>query len=293
MQLHQLELVLAIAETGSIRSAAVKLNRTQPTLTKALRQLEEELATTIFERSTRGMKVSKMGELVVKRARTIINETSRLRDEIDQELGNLTGRVGVCVSPFSAVSVLPHALVSFYKKWPDVEVQVSEEMYPIALNRLREGRVDMAIGPLQTGSHYSEFDIDPLFTTDLIAVVRQGSTYSQARSLQELSSAHWIVLTNKSYLEWFEANGLAPPKRVTWLRSLAAIAEIMKLSDYCCLYPRVLFNALPPGHGSVQLALREEPLKANVCLFTRSDSPLTPAANALARSVKARIKELS
>ena len=74
MRIQQLRLLLAIAETGSLRASARVLNLTQPALTKALRLLEDELGAPLVVRSPHGARLAPAGELLAVRAAAALRE---------------------------------------------------------------------------------------------------------------------------------------------------------------------------------------------------------------------------
>jgi LysR family transcriptional regulator, regulator of abg operon len=74
MRLQHLQLIVALAEMGSLRAAASRLNVTQPALTKALRQLEDEFAAPLVHRTPKGVRLTPAGELLAARAASVARE---------------------------------------------------------------------------------------------------------------------------------------------------------------------------------------------------------------------------
>jgi DNA-binding transcriptional LysR family regulator len=290
MNLQQLELVLAIADTGSIHSACRSLNKTQPTLTKALSQLEKELGTPLFVRSSRGMRPTEAGAKVIKRAYAICTETNRLKDEVHQILGGTQGSASVCVSPFIAYAVMPQVLVDYKKTWPHIEVTVVEEVHPNSLARLREGRVDMVVGP-SPEIPSREFTEEPFYSTDLMVITSASSQYRDAKSLIELLDIPWASLSSKQgvgrlWTETFTDHGLPTPSRVTWLDSFVTFLEFTKQSGCCGLFPQMSLDRFPFASELVSVVVKEPPKIMTVSLFTRSEDPLPPASEALANLIR-------
>ncbi|MGB1090542.1 MAG: LysR family transcriptional regulator [Oceanobacter sp.] len=290
MTLQQLELVLAIADSGSVHGACSILHKTQPTLTKSLKQLEEEMGVPIFIRSSRGMTPTALGLQVLSRARIICAESIRLKEDIAQTLGEMSGRVSVVVSPLVAYALMPAILTEYRKKWPEIELNISEAVYPEAFNRLRDGRVEMSVGPRPDQSS-REFNEEALFPTRLVAVAKQGSRYLNGCSNEELSDAAWVVMSSQRgpgnhYNDIFRLNGVAPPRKVTWLDSFTAFVDFVQRSDSCCMFPEQLLKILPESLGLRAIEAFQDSPSVDICLFTRPDHPLTPAAEALARLVR-------
>ena len=87
MTITQLKYTLSVAEHGNFTTASEKCFVTQPTLSMQVQKLEEELGVTIFNRSTKPLKVTEVGEKVLNQARKIIEESSRMDDIISEEKG--------------------------------------------------------------------------------------------------------------------------------------------------------------------------------------------------------------
>src|SRR5882757_1263006 len=147
MHIQHILSLIALSEAGSIRSAAASLGRSQPGLTKNLRQIEDELGAKLFQRTSRGVIPTKIGQLVLARTRTIATDIRRLQEEVEQTKGGQHGSVSVCVSPLAATQIIPAALLSFRRRFPEVDVQISSGLFPVAIVPLREGQTDIVIGP--------------------------------------------------------------------------------------------------------------------------------------------------
>ena len=101
MRLQHLHLLLTISKTGSLRASAQLLNVSQPALTKALRQLEDEFGTELVVRTPKGVRLAPAGELIAARAATVVRELERAREEVAWHLRHAEAQVTVGVSPVS------------------------------------------------------------------------------------------------------------------------------------------------------------------------------------------------
>ena len=117
MKLHQFRAAVAIAEYGSLRTAARQLGIAQPTLTRGLADLERELDAPLFERRSTGMVATRLGEAFVRRATAILNDVRRVRDEIEQLRGNASGQLTIGLSIAAHLWLLPKVLDPFRRKF--------------------------------------------------------------------------------------------------------------------------------------------------------------------------------
>ena len=124
MTLNQIRNVVAIAERGSLRSAARALGVTQPAVTRSIRELEHELGVTLFERKATGMALTSLGDAFVRRATGIQHEVERVRSEMDQLKGNRTGTVSVGLSTASHVALLSRVIGPFERRYSEVKLRI-------------------------------------------------------------------------------------------------------------------------------------------------------------------------
>ena len=117
MKLNHFTEVIAIAERGSIRAAARHLQLAQPALTRSLADLERELGAPLFERRTRGVVATALGQAFVLRANAILQQVRRTREEVDQLRGAGTGTVTVGLSIAAHLALLPTTLRPFQARY--------------------------------------------------------------------------------------------------------------------------------------------------------------------------------
>jgi DNA-binding transcriptional LysR family regulator len=193
MRLQHLHLLLAIAETGSLRAAAGSLKVTQPALTKALRQLEDEFGTALVVRTPKGARLAPAGEVLAARAATIVRELDRAREEVAWHLRHASAQVSVGLSPVAAILFAPGALARFAARWPQVRLRVVDALYPRALAQVRSGELDFAIGPLPAAGAGRDLLEQTIFDSEDVVVARRGHPMARARRLASLVDAAWVL----------------------------------------------------------------------------------------------------
>ena len=113
MTLKQLRYIVTVADTGSITEAASKLFIAQPSLTSAIRELENEYGITIFERSNRGVEITAEGEEFLGYARQILEQSDLIEERYT---GKTEGKTRFCVSS-QHYSFVVEAFVELLKKY--------------------------------------------------------------------------------------------------------------------------------------------------------------------------------
>ncbi|MEX2349569.1 MAG: LysR substrate-binding domain-containing protein [Flavobacteriaceae bacterium] len=145
MTITQLKYVLMVAEYKNFTKAAEKTFVTQPTLSMQIQKLEEELAILIFDRSTKPLKLTAIGEKIVEQARNIVNEADRMQDIVDQQKGYIGGDFKLGIIPTVMPTLLPMFLMTFTKRHPKVRLKIEELNTEDCIQKLQEGHLDAAI----------------------------------------------------------------------------------------------------------------------------------------------------
>jgi LysR family transcriptional regulator, regulator of abg operon len=283
MKLNQLQAALSVAEKGSLRGAARALGMSQPALTHNIGELERELGATLFERRSRGMTPTPVGELFLRRAKVIANETRRAREDVAQFLGDDQGQVVVCLSSVAHLSLLPMALPLFQKRYPRARLRIIEGAFPLVEARLRDGSVDFLVGPAPDPKPSRELVVEKLFDNTRCVFARRGHPMAKARSLAELTQASWITtgITDKAEAElaqFFARSKLPPPRLVVQSESTLTLLMTLLSTDSLAITLRQ-FAEFAVTQKVLQVIDIQESLAAPpIVIIRRAAWPLTPAA---------------
>ena len=142
MTLQQLEYVVALADHGQFLKAAEACEVTQPTLSSMIQKLEEELGAKRFDRRSKPVVPTAVGRVVVEQARELLSGARRLRDRVDEQQNAVSGEFRVAVLPTIAPYLLPRFLPEFSRKYPQVDLQISEMKTADVKRALVKGEID-------------------------------------------------------------------------------------------------------------------------------------------------------
>src|SRR3546814_15438329 len=109
MKLSNIRDILAVAEAGSLRAASRKLGITQPTMTRSIRDTENELGHVLFKRNANGVVPTEMGRIFVRRAIAIQAELRKIHEELTQAKGEFTGQVSCAFSGLASIAMIGRA----------------------------------------------------------------------------------------------------------------------------------------------------------------------------------------
>lgn len=145
MTLSQLRYVLSVARHLSFGRAAEECGVAQPSLSVQIKKLEDELGAAIFDRHQKGVRLTEVGERIVKQAQTVFVEVDRLGEIASLHQSRVTGRLRLGIIPTIAPYLTPYFLGPLLKEYPDLEIHLFEETTENLIRELGDGRLDAAI----------------------------------------------------------------------------------------------------------------------------------------------------
>ncbi|MBV8536252.1 MAG: LysR family transcriptional regulator [Alphaproteobacteria bacterium] len=285
MKLSQFRDVVAVAERGSLRAAARHLGAAQPALSRSIHELERELGVPLFERRARGMVLTPMGDVFVRRAAAVLGEVRRARDEIEQLQGGLRGSVVAALSSVPHMALLPSALRPFRTRYANVRLRIVEGVYPAFETALKDGSIDCYIGPSPGGSLASELVEDKLFDNARTIIGRTGHPLAKARSLKALVAAEWAWAATSithdaeaELAELFTRHRLPTPRLALAATSALTLMVALMNSDLLAMVPIQWTRFALTARELVPIRVTEAIGAPPIVAIRRAGLPLTPAA---------------
>lgn len=145
MTLTQIEYIVAVERNGSFVTAAEKCFVTQPTLSMQIQKLEEELGIKIFDRNHHPIVATDMGKKILEQAKKVIFERDKIDELIMLQKDEMIGSLNIAIIPTVAPSIVPSTLKSFVKKYPKLDISITEMTTSQIITKLKEGEIDFGI----------------------------------------------------------------------------------------------------------------------------------------------------
>jgi LysR family nitrogen assimilation transcriptional regulator len=173
MDLRHIQYFLAIAECGSLSKASTILGVAQPTLSRSVRQLEEDIGSYLFYRHGRGIRLTEEGAQFQASVTPLVRDLLQAKDDIKGNAGVPAGPV-VFGMPPSISGIIGARLVEvFLERFPQVKLQIMDGFSGYVNEWLVSGRVDMAI--VNSARRSASMRMDPLMTVGLFHVTRRSA----------------------------------------------------------------------------------------------------------------------
>ena len=145
MEIRVLKYFLTVVREGGINRAAEVLHITQPTLSRQLSQLEEEVGVKLFYRGSRKITLTNEGILLRRRAEEILTLVDRTEKELMEQEELVEGKVIIGSGELSAVQVLPEIIRSFREKYPLVNYDIFTANADLVKEQMEKGLIDIGV----------------------------------------------------------------------------------------------------------------------------------------------------
>jgi DNA-binding transcriptional LysR family regulator len=213
MDIRQLKYFLTIAEEGQITSAAKKLKMAQPPLSQQLKLLEDELGVTLLERGPRHIKLTDAGEILLNRARQIIELSDSALKEINDFSRGLKGTLSIGTVSSSGAVLLNERMAEFHKKYSGVKFKIHEGNTFTLIELLNKGIIE--VGIVRTPFKASSFECRYAKPEPMIAAMTREYDWSPDKttlSVGELRDKPLIIYRRFEQLiqETCQENGFDP-----------------------------------------------------------------------------------
>ncbi|WP_409468141.1 LysR family transcriptional regulator [Streptomyces sp. HC307] len=200
MELRHVRYFLALAEERHFSRAAERLHVVQSALSQQIKQLEKELGTTLFTRSTRRVELTEAGRHLVTYARSILAEVTRAEDQMSLLATGQAGRVSIGFVGTATYDVLPRIARTVRAQLPDIALELHGELLnPELVEGLLDGTYDLAL--LRTDAPVgADFEVTALRSERLVAVLPTGHPLAGRRTvpLAALAGEPFVVHPSRS-----------------------------------------------------------------------------------------------
>jgi DNA-binding transcriptional LysR family regulator len=201
MELRHLRYFIAVAESLSFTKGAEKLRIAQPSLTRQIRHLEEELGVRLLNRSTKQVTLTKEGECLLAGARRLLS----YRDDIVESLHSLARPTPACINigylPNPFHRALPASLALYEKQFPAVSINLFGMPALEQVRSLKEGKIDLGFVGLMRPEDAPGLEFRTVASYEVVALMPKNHHAAKRKviDLKELARQLFIILSDNCY----------------------------------------------------------------------------------------------
>ena len=214
INLEYYRLFYEVAKCGSLTRAASHLSISQPAVSQSLKQLEDSLSCRLFIRASKGIRLTKEGELLFPYARQICEQADMGEKKLAQILNLESGEIRIGASDMTLQFFLLPYLERFHEKYPAIQVKVTNAPTPETIDFLKSGNIDFGIisTPFETRTDLNVMDVREI--EDIYVAGRKFIQYkNRMLELSDLEKMPLIFLegntsTRKFMEQFLQSNGV-------------------------------------------------------------------------------------
>jgi len=197
--LHDLQAFVAVAERASFRQAAADLFLSQSALSRRIDKLEEGLGVKLFERTTRRVQLTNVGQAFLVNVRTALDGLEDAVLGVADLAALRTGSVTLACVPSAVWHFLPDVLTRFSERFPRIRVRVHDESAQDVLNLVLAGEADFGIN--FTGAADPDIVFEPIYVENYVLAMRRDHPLAGRKELS------WKETVNERYISVAKSSG--------------------------------------------------------------------------------------
>lgn len=236
LKFRQLRLLVAVDEQRNILRASEHLNIAQPAATKSIRELENVLDVSLFDRSSRGVTPTLYGEVVINHAKLILSQVRQISEDITSISQGVTGHINVGTLLAASPTLIPQSVLKLQEERPNITVTIIEGTNDKLMPALRTGDIDLVVGRLPQYREREGISQDIIYDEPIAIVARKDHPLSVKHKLSfsDLKDYDWILPPPTTSLRRqieseFRNAGLEPPRQT--IESISILTNFKLLCD--------------------------------------------------------------
>ena len=286
LKLRQLEIILAVAETGSMGKAAERLAITQPAISRAITDAEHALGVSLFDRSTQGVVPTPYGRALLRRGIAAFEEIDQGIKDIEFLADPSAGEVRVGSGAGLAEGLVAAAINRLSRQYPRIVYDIVIAQGPALYEQMRDRTLDFAFGIYSPEiEQVEDIDFEVLYEEPMLVVAGADNPWVRRRKIElaELVNERWTWPRAASSFDMlvvqaFRASGLKPPRATVHTHALNVRISLAATGPFLAVVPGSVMSALGK-YPSIRVLPVELPAALRqVGIFTLKKRGLSPLA---------------
>ncbi len=293
--IDKLEFFIALARAEHFGRAAEECGVSQPSLSAAIRQLEDQLGVVLVVRSARYQGLTPEGQRVLEWARRIVGDTRTMREEMRAARRGLAGHIRLAVIP-TALAMVPRLTESFQARHPDVTFSVTSRTSLQVLSQIENLEIDAGISYLDN-EPLGRVTTVPLYCERYHLIAAAGTPLADQESVtwQQVSSLRLCLLTpdmqNRRIINRHMAEAGVEAKPTLESNSMIVLFSHIRTGQWASIMPRNLAESFGFPKQIRIIPITDPDPEHLVGLIATPREPHTPLVSALLHEARQRAAE--
>lgn len=291
MDIQHLKYFVEVAKQKNFTKASQILLVSQPSISKMIKSLEDELDVTLLDRSERKIELTDAGVIVYEQALKILQSVEDVYFSVNELVQVKKGTIKLGLMPTTGVILFPKLLAGFKKDYPQIDIQMVEYNAKQLKQKVEQGNIDLGITVLPVNPQL--YETIPLLSEELVVLVdnEHWLVNNESVCLSDLKKESFILLTEDFALhdvveQACLQSGFEP--KVAYKSSLwDLIGEMVATKLGISLIPRSMVSRFN-NQNVHAISLSDPPIKWELVLIYKKDKYLSYAAREFINYIQAR-----
>ena len=299
LKLRDLQILVRVAQFGSLAKAAEHLSTTQPTVSQAIADFEDAVGVRLFDRSTQGAVLTAYGEILMKRGAEAFDALKQGMRDIEFLATSGAGDVWVGCREVQLIGFLPAVIQRLAQKHPKIIMHATDVTVSENIHYLQDRKLDLIIGGSAPLKQDDDLNSEILFEKSFTVVTGAQSPWARRRkvSLTELMDEAWLYgepgnATQARISEAIAAKTGRLPRVATYTTSMNLRLALLVSGNYISCIPSSAYRLGSQGRPLKALPV-DMNLKLPVALYTLKNRTLSPVVKLFIESARAVAKTMA
>jgi len=294
LKLRQLEILLAVAEMGSMMKAATKLAISQPAISRAIADAEHTLGVPLFDRSTQGVEPTQYGRALLKRGIAAFDEIDQGVKDIEFLADPTAGELRIGCSAAISEGIVLTVINQLSRQYPRVVFHVAIGDAVTLCDHLRQRHVEIGFAQLSGAIREEDIELETLYEEPLVVVAGVDNPWVRRRKIRlaDLVNERWTWPHGGDFdslvVEAFRVSGLNPPHPAVYTDAVNMRISLAATGPFLAVVPAAIMRS-PSKYPSLRKLPVELPATfrqiGSVTLKNRTLSPLAQKFIEYARKI--------
>ncbi len=299
LKTRQLLLLVALDKEFNIQRAAETIHLSQPAASKILKDLEDAIGVSLFDRLPRGMKPTKYGEIMIRYAQMAVANLNDAHREIENIKSGSAGKVYIGSINEPSIKLLPNVVNIIKSKNVNIKINIQVDTSDILIEKLLDSKLDLVLSRFFSHHNQEYLFYEPLVKEDVCVVVGAKNPLLQETqlSLRNLLSACWIIPPEGSVLhshfnQMFLQESLAIPQNVVESLALQFMISALEQSNMLAIIATEIAKKYV-NYGALKILPIKIPCKMPIFgIITSKRQLLSPAATLALNTVRSYARSI-
>ena len=299
IKLRDLQIMLSVAQFGSMAKAAAHLSTTQPTVSQAIADLEDAVGARLFDRSTQGVVPTVFGEILLKRGTEAFDALKQGMRDIEFHATSGAGDVWVGCREVQLIGFLPAVIQRLAQQHPKIIVHATDVTVSENIHHLQDRKLDLILGGSAPLKRDDDLHSETLFEESFTVVTGEKNPWARRRkvALVDLMDEGWLYgepgnATQARISETILAKTGRLPRVAMYTTSMNLRLALLASGNYISCIPSSVYR-----YGAEVKPIKALPvdmdLKLPVAIYTLKNRTLSPAVKLFIETAREVAKSMA